>query len=112
MTKDYFKPSALVVTSVCEGVYMASGDTVSNGTPGCDSQYTGGVWQAPNYNTDASYMARLGCTGCPAFRYNGCGIQMEEYWGSYDVDNGNRMPDWERKGHYASEPINWNTYDL
>jgi hypothetical protein len=37
---------------------------------------------------------------------------MEEYWGSYDVDNGNRMPDWERKGHSASEKIDWNTYDL
>jgi hypothetical protein len=121
MTKDYVKPMAEAVLSTSEDVYMASGDVaIGGGTTGsaqgkCDSKYMNGVYQAPNYYTDASYGERFGCNGCPAFRYGGvegCGIQLETYWGSYDVDNGNRKPSWESKGHSYDEPINWNSYDM
>ena len=112
----YEKPIVIPAEDVAEGVYMASGAVAGNGTPGCDSKYVNGVWQEPNYNTDESYMKRLGCNGCPAFRYNGCGLQIDQAYldgaTSYDVDNGKRMPGWEAKGHRADEKIDWNTYDM
>ena len=57
---------------------------------------------------EENYISRFGCHGCPAFRENGCGLQMEDYWGSYDIDNGNRFPNWEKAGYQPYDKIDWN----
>ncbi len=94
-TQDDFNPSA--------------GDA-----PGCDSLYMNGVWQAPDYSSWAQgevrgYKDQFGCLGCPAYTGDGCGLLTHYvdsgYASSYDVDNGNRMPGWERKGYGADDPV-------
>ena len=120
--KNYEKPTIDVCQMRHEGVYAASGDTAANGAdgsgggkPGCDSKYVNGVWHKDNYD-GKTYLSHLGCNGCPAFRWNGCGLQIDEAYlegaTSYNVDNGKRMPGWEAKGHAADEKIDWNTYDM
>lgn len=110
----YEKPIVIPAEDIAEGVYLASGAT-ANGRPGCDSKYVNGVWHKDNYD-GKTYLSHLGCNGCPAFRYNGCGLQVDQAYldgaTSYDADNGNRMPGWEVKGHAADEAIDWNTYDM
>lgn len=112
--KLYEKPEILEQAGLAEGVYMASGagdsTSASNGNgPKCDSKYMKGVFQQPDYTTSSSYKERFGCNGCPAFRWNACGLETDYvdsgYASSYDVDNGNRMPGWERKGHKANDPV-------
>ena len=111
----YEKPIAHIDENYTEGIYLASGDITTDGgsntsgtqSAACNSKYYNGVFHAPDYNRSDSYSARFGCNGCPAFRWNGCGLQLEQYWGSYDADNGNRFPNWERIGHAADDAINW-----
>ena len=117
--KTYEKPMIIKVEDVAESVYMAIGS--SSETPkkaGCDSKYMKGVYKEQNYNdvngADESKKTAyyvLGCTGCPAMRWNGCALQVDEAYlqgaESYGVDNGNRMPDWERKGF--SKDALWHT---
>ena len=121
--KNYEKPVVLSNEELMEGIYTASGDMVAeNNTtaanaarPGWDSKYVNGVWHKDNYDGD-TYLSHLGCNGCPAFRWNGCGLQLDQAFldgaTSYDTDNGKRMPGWEAKGHKADEKIDWNTYDM
>lgn len=97
----YEKP-LIELFNAAEGVYAASG------MPKCDSQYINGVFHAPDYNNVENYISRFGCHGCPAFRENGCGLQMEDYWASYNADNGNRYPNWERAGYKPYDQIDWN----
>ena len=106
---NYEKPVIIDTEEHYEGVYAASGDNTDSGVsaPKCDSKYMNGVWHAPDYNNTTSYIQRFGCNGCPAFRYNGCGLQLEKYWGSYDVDNGSRYPNWERIGRQPYDAIAW-----
>ena len=115
----YEKPIVIPAEDVAEGVYMASGaaDAVGNagsGGPKCDSIYMKGVWQAPDYSPgEKSYKERFGCMNCVAYRYNGCGLQLDyvdsNYAGSYDVDDGNRKPGWEKKGYGPDEEAtDWN----
>ncbi len=105
--QTYEKPVVVTEEGLSEGVYMASGTTASNsspsGAPGCDSKYMKGVYHPQNYaNQTYGNFETLGCTGCPAFRAEGCGLQIDQAYldgaTSYNVDNGNRMPDWERQG--------------
>ena len=112
--REYIKPIIRIEESFAEGIYLASGDIVDTGSDvsgttsaKCDSKYLNGVYSAPDYNRTDTYKARFGCNGCPAFRWNGCGLQLEQYWGSYDTDNGNRLPNWERIGHAPDDAINW-----
>lgn len=105
---EYTKPEFITIPEYSEGVYMASGDT----TPSCDSQYMNGIYRTPDYNNTTSYIERFGCLGCPAFRYNGCGLQLEDYWGSYDVDNEKRYPSWEKIGHMPTDAISWDDVGL
>ena len=113
----YEKPIVIPAEDVAEGVYMASGATnaAGDGKPGCDSKYVNGVWHKDTYD-GKTYLSHLGCNGCPAFRWNGCGLQLDyvdsNFAASYDQDNGKRMPGWEAKGHKADEAINWETYDM
>lgn len=106
---EYEKPILLVQEEISEGVYLASGEDTGDGTARgkCDSKYMNGVWHAPDYTNGISYIGRFGCNGCPAFRHNGCGLLLEDYWGSYDTDNGNRFPNWEKIGHAPDDPIDW-----
>lgn len=91
----------------------AEGSTASDGGPKCDSIYMQGVYQAPDYSpwngVNPGYKKNYGCLGCPAFTYNACGLQTHYQEsgqaGSYDVDNGNRMPSWERDGHGPDDPV-------
>lgn len=99
----YEKPLIVVEEGCAEGIYTASGSTL-----GCDSKYIKGVYHAPNYYSEENYISRFGCHGCPAFRDAGCGLQQEDYWLSYNVDNENRYPNWEKFGHTPTDPIDWN----
>jgi hypothetical protein len=120
--KNYEKPMIIANDELAEGVYATTSGATSNGAAasgtavsGCDSIYMQGHYQAADFNKqNATYGERLGCTGCPAFAYNYC--QLEDYYRtqytSYEVDNGNRRPAWETKGHTYDELIDWNTYDL
>lgn len=59
-----------------------------------------GIFHKPNYSINNN-VDGLGCNGCPAFRdsdVSGCTLLIEKYWDSYDIDNKNRMPEWERQG--------------
>jgi hypothetical protein len=118
--KNYEKPMILANEGLAEGVYAASGSvanistTPSSHAADCDSQYMNGIWHEPDYTVQTTYGERLGCNGCPAFAENYC--QLDDYhftgYTSYEVDNGNRKPAWEAKGHAYSEAIDWNTYDM
>lgn len=118
---QYQKPVVLVNDELAEGVYTASGST--NNTTGddnglkCDSKYMKGVWQAPDYSdwggVTRGYKQQFACLGCPANTANGCGLQTHYadsgYASSYDVDNGNRKPSWEKKGYGPDDPVtDWN----
>ena len=51
--------------------------------------------------------------GCPANTASGCGLLSHYvdsgYAGSYDVDNGNRKPSWEKKGYGPDDAVtDWN----
>lgn len=117
---SYETPKVIENQDVSEGVYMASGDDAANnssGGPGCDSQYMNGVWQAPDYSSwnggTRGYKQQFGCLGCPANTANGCGLQTHYIESgkasSYDVDNGNRKPSWEKKGYKPDDTVSdWN----
>lgn len=113
--RNYEKPMVLVNEELAEGVYAASGD--NNNGPKCDSIYMQGVWQAPDYSdwrgTTRGYKQQFGCLGCPANTPSGCGLQSHYIDSgeadSYDVDNGNRKPSWEKKGYGPDDPVtDWN----
>ena len=117
----YVKPMIVEQDGLAEGVYMASGGTSSSNTSGngpkCDSVYMKGVWQAPDYSpwggTTRGYKQQFACLGCPANTDNGCGLETHYVESgnasSYDVDNGNRKPSWEKKGYGPGDPVNdWN----
>jgi hypothetical protein len=104
MMKEYIKPIVMIIHDLNEAIYTASGST----TPSCDSKYMNGNFRAPDYSNMTSYIERFGCLGCPAFRGNGCALQLEGYWESYDTDNEKRYPSWEKIGHNPDDAINWN----
>lgn len=112
---SYEKPILQINPDLAEGVYLASGDaaTGGDGGPKCDSIYMKGVWQAPDYSDWAGetrgYKQQFACLGCPANTASGCGLQTHYvdsgYASSYDVDNGNRKPTWEKKGYGPNDPV-------
>lgn len=120
MKKSYEKPVLVFNMENMESVYMASGmnenqEVVSS--PKCDSVYMNGNWQRPDYSDwngrTRGYKQQFGCLGCPAYRETGCGLQLDYVdsgnASSYDVDNGNRMPSWEKKGYGPNEVVSdWN----
>ena len=100
MYNQYEKPVVEVMPDLAESVYMASGTTGGSGSAsanGCNSKYMGGVYHKPDYSINNNING-LGCNGCPAFRADSCALQTEYLWDSYKVDEGNRMPEWERQG--------------
>ena len=122
---NYEKPVVVVSEELAEGVYAASGGvgagsntSSDDGGLKCDSIYMKGVWQAPDYSqwpagTTRGYKQQFACLGCPANTDNGCGL-LTHYVesgeaASYDVDNGNRKPSWEKKGYGPDDPVtDWN----
>ncbi len=113
--KDYERPVVLANENMAEGVYAASG--AASG-PKCDSIYMLGVWQAPDYSqwpagSTRGYKQQFACLGCPANTDSGCGLLTHYIESgkaeSYDVDNGNRKPSWEKKGYGPEDPVtDWN----
>ena len=116
----YEKPIIFVNETQAESVYMASGATsnpsdvvTEDKGPKCDSVYMKGVWQGPDYSdwngATRGYRQQFGCLGCPAYTWNACGLQTHYVdsgnASSYDVDNGNRMPSWEKKGYGPDDTI-------
>lgn len=117
--KEYQSPLVVANEELAEGVFMASGATADNNTsvddngPKCDSQYMKGEWQAPDYSDwggqTRGYKQQFACLGCPANTANGCGLLTHYvdsgHASSYDVDNGNRKPSWEKKGYGPEDPV-------
>ena len=116
--EKYTKPVVLTMDELAEGVYAASGATAgeanADGGIKCDSVYMKGVWQAPDKSnwapgTTRGYKQQFACLGCPANTDNGCGLQTHYVESgnaaSYDVDNGNRKPTWEKKGYGPNDPV-------
>lgn len=114
----YEKPIVVPVDEAAEGIYAASGGVAdanggSDGGLKCDSIYMKGVWQAPDYSDWAGgtrgYKQQFGCLGCPANTANGCGLLTHyvdsNYASSYEVDNGNRKPSWEKKGYKPDDVV-------
>jgi hypothetical protein len=107
--KKYERPIVLTNEELAEGVYAASGDTATKKS--CDSKYMNGVWHGMDYTTKDSegYLARFGCLGCRANRFNSCGLVTDyvanNEASSYDDDAGNRMPEWERKGYGPNDTV-------
>jgi len=112
---NYERPVVLANEDLSEGVYAASGAVDG---PKCDSIYMQGVWQAPDYSQwsngeNRGYKQQFACLGCPANTDSGCGL-LTHYVesgnaSSYDVDNGNRKPSWEKKGYKPDDPVtDWN----
>ena len=117
----YEKPMIIAYHDTAEGVYLASGGAADNSDAAnnikCDSRYMNGNWQAPDYSDwnggTRGYRQQFGCLGCPANTASACGLKTHYvdsgYAGSYDTDNGNRMPSWERKGYGPDDPVvDWN----
>lgn len=110
--EKYEKPIVIVNNELAEGVY-ATGSGAANNAPGCDSQYMAGTWQGPDNSAwngkTRGYKQQFGCHGCPAYTGSACGLTTHyvdaNYAASYDVDNGNRMPSWERKGYGPDDPV-------
>lgn len=113
--RNYEKPMVQLSADLAEGVYLASGAQAADdsGAAKCDSVYMKGVWQAPDYSDWAGdtrgYKQQFGCIGCPAYTGSGCGLLSHYvdsgYAGSYDADNGNRMPSWEKKGYGPDDAV-------
>lgn len=112
----YEKPIVLPAEDIAEGVYMASGATsvAGNGELKCDSIYMKGIWQGQDTSPWAQgetrgYKQVFGCLGCPAHTANGCGLQTHyvdsDFASSYEADNGNRKPTWERKGYGPDDAV-------
>ena len=97
----YEKPLVMVNDDLAEGVYAASG------APGCDSKYMKGEWEKGDYSSK-DIKTNQGCNGCPAYTGTACGLTTHyvdsNYAASYDVDNGNRMPTWEKQGKKPDDP--------
>lgn len=111
--KNYESPIVHVQEEVNEGVYAASGTVGGQNQVKCDSKYMQGVWQAPDYSDwgggTRGYKQQFACLGCPANTANGCGLETHyedsNHASSYEVDNGNRMPSWERKGYGPDDTV-------
>lgn len=114
--RNYEKPMVLRNEELVEGIYTASGSEVAENSgdgPKCDSKYMKGEWQSPDYSdwngTTRGYKQQFACLGCPANTANGCGL-LTHYVdsgnaSSYDVDDGNRKPSWEKKGYGPDDPV-------
>lgn len=109
----YEKPMVIVNNMLAEGVYTASGDLSGK----CNSVYMNGVWQQPDYSdwggVDRGYKQQYGCLGCPSYTATGCGLDSHfvdsGMSGSYDQDNGNRKPTWEKRGYKPDDVVSdWN----
>ncbi|MCM1215774.1 MAG: hypothetical protein NC331_03010 [Lachnospiraceae bacterium] len=112
---SYEKPIVLANEELAEGVYAASGAVISNsdgsnGRPGCDSKYMAGIYQHYQGGWNNTVKEHYGCIGCPAYREEGCGLQIDQAYldgaTSYDVDNGKRMPTWESEGFAEDHMVN------
>lgn len=107
--RGYVKPLVIANNTMAEGVYTASGDSGAK----CDSIYMNGVWQAGDYSDwgtgTRGYKQQFGCIGCPANTGSGCGLDTHYPpsgpASSYDVDNGNRKPTWEKKGYGPDDTV-------
>ena len=115
--KKYEKPMIVFADGRAEGVYLASGGDSTEDALKCDSKYMQGNWQAPDYSDwnggTRGYKQQFGCLGCPANTSSACGLKTHYvdsgYAGSYDVDNGNRKPTWEKKGYGPDDAVtDWN----
>lgn len=113
----YEKPVVLPVEDTAEGVYMASGGIADGGALKCDSIYMQGIWQDQDRSAwgegTRGYKQQFGCLGCPANTDNGCGLLTHyvesDYAASYDTDDGNRKPSWEKKGYGPDDVVtDWN----
>lgn len=107
--EKYVKPEVVILNDCAEGVYSASGS--ANGNPECDSIYMQGVFQNCDYRNGRTNKEVYGCLGCPAFRPNGCALLTEQAYldgsSSYDVDKGNRKPEWERRNLEPNAPVGY-----
>ena len=84
----------------------------------CNERALGSKWlDLSDYSdwngTTRGYKQQFGCLGCPANTASGCGLLSHYvdsgYAGSYDVDNGNRKPSWEKKGYGPDDAVtDWN----
>ena len=109
--ENYVRPLVLANEELAEGIYAASGNAGEG--PKCDSKHMQGVFQTPDYSQwgpeGRGYRQQFGCLGCPAYTAEGCGLQSHYIESgnaaSYDVDNGNRMPSWERKGYEPEDTV-------
>lgn len=110
----YEKPVVVVNQELAEGVYANSGTTAG---AKCDSKYRQGVWKAPDYSDwnggTRGYENQFGCLGCPAYTNTGCGLDSHYIESgkaqSYDVDDGNRKPSWEKKNYDPDTTVSdWN----
>ncbi len=115
--RTYEKPYMLSIEDLMEGIYAASGDAASSGGPECDSIYMNGVWQGQDHSAwngaERGYKQQFGCLGCPANTDTGCGLRSHYVESgeadSYDVDKGNRKPEWERRGYGPDDKVtDWN----
>ena len=109
--KNYERPVMIRTEELLRGVYLASGgikcDSVYHERCVAGADYSIGM--APHADTSKQF----GCLGCPANTASGCGLLSHYvdsgYAGSYDVDNGNRKPSWEKKGYGPDDAVtDWN----
>lgn len=73
----------------------------------CDSRYMNGVWQAPNAGPWGELRKGcqevLGCSGCPADKGDGCGLQDVGAAGRYFRQIGSLKPGWEASGKLPTD---------
>ena len=73
----------------------------------CDSKYMNGVWQEPKEGSWGGQQLGCkdvwGCTGCPADKINGCGLQDANAVNLYFRKMGTLMPEWEASGKLPTD---------
>lgn len=73
----------------------------------CDSRYMNGVWQAPSAGPWGELRKGcqevLGCSGCPADKGDGCGLQDAGAGSRYFRQIGSLKPGWEASGKLPTD---------
>ena len=96
----YQKPMIIINEELSEGVYSASGSTISSQYK-CKSIYMNGLYQQPTYNPiEDGYKLGRGCEGCPVWDGNSCRLISKPEEINWD---GDFRPTWEVQGKLPDE---------
>jgi hypothetical protein len=90
-----------------DGELTESGSMQGASLVSCNSKYMNGVWQGAKEGSwggvHLGVKDLLGCTGCPADKGDGCGLQDSNADSRYLRSMGTLMPSWESEGKLPTD---------